>query len=101
MINFAFNISSLLGLFDLILALATVGMSLSLILRRQGTQQNNRIVFEIVQLLIVPFSLLFSGAIFIFQGWRLDPILQLALLSLHSIIIFLLIKDFYLYRGRL
>lgn len=100
MINISLNISILLGLFDLILAVAIFIMTLSLMLGRRGTQPSNSIGFYIAQLILVPTSLLLAGAIFIFQGWKLDPILQLAVLCLHLIIIFLLIKDFYMYRGR-
>lgn len=103
MINygFNFNITFLLGLFDLILAIAIFIMTLSLILGRRGTQPNNSTVFYIAQLILVPLSLLLAGAIFIFQGWRLNPSLQWAVLCLHLIIIFLVTKDFYVYRDRL
>lgn len=102
MINygFNFNIAFLLGLFDLILAIAIFIMTLSLILGRRGIQPSNSTGFYIAQLILVPTSLLLAGATFIFQGWRLDPILQIAVLCLHIIIIFLVVKDFYIYRGR-
>lgn len=102
MINYGvnFNIGFLLGLCDLILAIAIFVMTLSLILARRGTQPSNLIGFYIAQLILVPTSLLLAGAIFIFQGWRIDPISQLAVLCLHLIIIFLVVKDFYVYRGR-
>lgn len=102
MINygFSFNIIFLLGLFDLILAIAIFVMTLSLILGGRGTQPTNPIRFYIAQLFLVPLPLLLGGAIFIFQGWRLEPILQIAVLCLHFIIIFLVVKDFYVYRDR-
>ena len=102
MINYGFDftITFLLGLFDLILAVAIFVMTLSLILGGRGTQPTNPIVFYITQLILVPTLLLLAGAIFIFKGWRLDPILHIAVLCLHVIVMFLLIKDFYIYRGR-
>jgi 4-amino-4-deoxy-L-arabinose transferase-like glycosyltransferase len=100
MINFGFDITSLLGLFDLILAIAIFVMTLSLILGGRGTQPRNPIGFYIAQLFLVPLPLLLAGAIFLFRGWRLDPILQIAVLCLHLIIIFQVVKDFYVYRDR-
>ncbi|MEO1429098.1 MAG: Ycf66 family protein [Cyanobacteria bacterium J06633_8] len=41
--------------------------------------------FYIIQLLIIPIFIVFSGFILLFQGWRLDPILQLQQLILGSI----------------
>lgn len=102
MINygFSFNIALSLGLFDLIFAVTIFVMTLSLILGGRGTQPTTAIRFYIAQLILVPIPLLLAGAIFLFQGWRLDPILQIAVLCLHAIVMFLLIKDFYIYRGR-
>ncbi len=102
MINFgfSFNIAFLLGLFDIVLAIAIFVMTLSLILGGRGRQPTTTIGFDIAQLCLVPIPLLLAGTILIFQGWRLDPILQISVLCLHLIIIFLAIKDFYVYRGR-
>jgi hypothetical protein len=47
----------------------------------------------ILQLLFVPVPLILAGTILLFQAWRLDPVLQLALLLLHSPVVFSLIKD--------
>jgi hypothetical protein len=88
----------LLGLFDFILAISTFAMTLTLITKQ--TVQTNTIQFYIAQLILVPSLLLISGFILLFQGWRLDPILLLGMLCLHSIMIFLLVKDFFVYRGR-
>lgn len=102
MINFGLNlnITTLLGLFDVILAIPIFIMTLSLILGGRSTQPTTSIGFYITQLVLVPTPLLLAGAIFILQGWRLDPILQIAMLCLHAIVFFLLVKDFYAYRGR-
>lgn len=100
MINFGLNISSLLGLFDVILAIAIFITTLGLISGRRGTQTSESIGFHTAQLIIVPLFLLLAGIIFFFQGWRLDPILQIAILCLQLVVTFLLLKDFFLYRGR-
>ncbi|RQH24915.1 Ycf66 family protein [Okeania hirsuta] len=50
--------------------------------------------FDIIQWIFVPIAILLCGGILLLQGWRLDPILSFAMLSLHTILIFLLIKTF-------
>ncbi len=100
MINFGLNSSSLLGLFDVILAIIIFIMTLSLISGSRGMQTSESMGFYIAQLIIVPIFLLIAGIILIFQGWRLDPILQFGITCLQLVVFFLLIKDFSLNRGR-
>lgn len=100
MINYGLSISSLLGLFDVILAIIIFIMTLSLISGNRGMQTSESIGFHTAQLIIVPLFLAIAGIILIFQGWRLDPILQIGVLCLQLVVTFLSVKDFFLYRGR-
>jgi len=97
MINIGFNLASLLGLFDLPLSVAIFALTLQLIADKNRVQDST-VAFDIIQIVLVPLSLLICGAILILQGWRLDPLLFLVMLLLHLIIIFMWTKDFLLHR---
>jgi hypothetical protein len=76
MVNFGFNSASLLGIF---LAVAGAGLYFMRTLRPELSRDHD-IFFAAVGLL--------SGFILIFQGWRLDPILQFSQLLLAGTAIF-------------
>ena len=59
--------------------------------RNRTTSLN--LAFCIVQLEIVPIFLCFSGLVLLFQGWRLDPILQILQFLLSLLVVFLVLKD--------
>ena len=95
--SYGINWASLLGVFDLPLSLAIFGLTWKAIADKNRIQDNT-VAFDIIQIVLVPLSLLICGTIVILQGWRLDPVLFFAMLLLHLIIIFMLTKDFLLYR---
>lgn len=93
MINISFNLAFLFGLLDLILSLAYLITSIVLPIYRRRFIGEIRTILYIFQGILAPIFLLICGVIFIFQGWRLDPILQMAVSLLHLLIIYLWIKD--------
>jgi hypothetical protein len=97
MISVGFNFATLLGLLDIAIAIFYAVSSINLLSRRLT---DNAALLYIVQLLFAPLALLLVGAILIFNGWRLDPILQFAFLLLNALVIFLGAKEFSLYRNQ-
>lgn len=100
MINIGVNFTTVLGLLDVIFALAVFTLTLILLFQNQSVIRGNNGVFYIIQVILVPLCLLLAGAMFVFQGWKLDPLLTFAVLCLHVIIVFLLLKDFFINFGR-
>jgi ABC-type transport system involved in cytochrome c biogenesis permease subunit len=96
MVNIGLNSATLLGLMDVIFAVAIFTLTLILLFQNEFARRGSQIGLYIIQTIIVPICLLLAGAIFVFQGWRLDPILTFAVLCLHVIIVFLLLKDFFI-----
>ncbi|MGM3305711.1 Ycf66 family protein [Anabaena sp. WFMT] len=66
---------------------------LFLLFLRRSKPRDLILVFYIIQLIFVPLIMLFCGFILLFQGWRLDPILQFGQFLLLILINYLLIKD--------
>ena len=100
MINIGVNLTTVLGLLDVIFALAVFTLTLILLFQNQSVLRGSNSVFYIVQVILVPACLMLAGAMFVFQGWRLDPPLTFAVLCLHLIIVFLVLKDFFINFGR-
>jgi hypothetical protein len=93
MVNFGFNGGSLLGCLDVILAIAYLAWSIFVVIAR-GREFGTVFVFLfVIQALIALGTLILSGLILIFQGWRLDPILQLGYFLLNILIIYVGLKD--------
>ena len=86
MINLSIGFQSLLGLLDILLALS--------ILNESRKKLSSKEYFDIIQWIFVPITILLCGGILLFQGWRIEPILSFAILLLHTILVFLLIKTF-------
>lgn len=98
MVNFGLNFASLLGLLDIFLALAYLALSIALPIARRRDIGVTGIVLYIIQGIIAPFFLLITGFILIFQGWRLDPLLQFSYFLLQFLVIYLGVKDIILFR---
>jgi hypothetical protein len=87
MVNLGFNLTTLLGLLDLLGVIGYFVLAISQISR--GAYSSNstfNTAIQLLELLVSPIALFFSGIILIFNGWRLDPILLLQQLLLHVII---------------
>ncbi len=87
MVNYGLNLASLLGFFLALFGLLLVPLGLSF--RRPFRIRN---LFQDILLALV---CLLCGFILIFQGWRLNPILQFGQILLIVSIIYLSIKDIF------
>lgn len=83
------NFASLLGLLDIVLAIAYVAVSLTLRERRDEDATG----LYLVQVGVIFVILQLCGIILFTQGWRLDPILQFAYLLLNLLVVYLTVKD--------
>lgn len=87
MVNFGFNSASLLGALLALFGLLLVPLGLSF---RRPFRKGN--LFQDILLALV---CLLCGFVLIFQGWRLDPILQFGQFLLTVSFIYLVIKDIF------
>ncbi|WP_414619019.1 Ycf66 family protein [Calothrix sp. CCY 0018] len=91
--NLGINIAYFLGLLQIIFGLFYLILVVVQLVRIGNRVSRFATIFYIIQLVIIPIFLLLSGFILIFQGWRLDPILQFQPLILFALIFYLSIKD--------
>ncbi|HEY9636632.1 MAG TPA: hypothetical protein V6D14_24750 [Coleofasciculaceae cyanobacterium] len=98
MVNYGINVGSLLGIVDVILAIAYLAISIALAIVRRRDLGVTGVALYIVQTIFAPLILLVSGFVLFFQGWRLDPTLLFAFLLLHLLLIYLGITDVNLLR---
>ncbi|MDY6898841.1 MAG: Ycf66 family protein [Cyanobacteriota bacterium] len=92
-INIGFNPASILGLFQIVLGLLYLIFSIILLLLNRNRTTSLTLAFYLIQLVVAPIFLGSSGFILLFQGWRLDPVLQFQQLILSFLVSFLLFKD--------
>lgn len=57
------------------------------------SNSNNNIFVQIFESVVIPNMLFFGGAILVFQGWRLDPILQTQAAWMLIAIVYLVFKS--------
>ena len=93
MINIGFDLTILLGLTYLLLAIVYFILILVALVQRRARLTGWVLLTYIIQAIFIPVLLLICGLILIFQGWRLDPVLQLEQFLLAVIIFYLIIKD--------
>ena len=87
MVNFSFTLTTLLGLLDIAGAVYYLCLTIGSItqgVRRSASPLNT--VLKVWELLVCPIALFLSGVILFFNGWRLDPIMQLQQLFFHLIV---------------
>jgi hypothetical protein len=97
MVNFGLNSASILGLFDIILAVVYFVLPIIFVVQKNNIIGTGGVLFYVIQAKIAPFVLLLTGMILLFQGWRLDPILQFAMLLQQLLIIYNVLKDIYIF----
>lgn len=74
-----------------------------LLFKRSSRLGSKAFVIYLLQALLIPCIMLLCGLIFVFQGWRLDPILRVAQFLLTLLIIYFSVKDIVInevYRNR-
>ena len=86
-VNFGVNVTSLLGILLLLLGLLII--PLGLVFRRPFHSAN------LVQDIVLALVFLLCGFIFVFQGWRYDPIMQFGQLLITLSVIYLVVKDIF------
>ncbi|WP_019508884.1 Ycf66 family protein [Pleurocapsa sp. PCC 7319] len=94
MVNFGLNFISVVGLFDVLGGIGYFILIITQVL--ESVRKSNSslyIILKVLELLFCPIALLLSGGILIFNGWRLDPILQFQQLLFHLIVIVCLVKE--------
>ncbi|MBD2239555.1 hypothetical protein H6G35_23570 [Aulosira sp. FACHB-113] len=70
-----------------------MGFMVFLLFKRASRLGSIAFIIYLIQALLIPSIMLLCGFIFVFQGWRLDPILQFAQFLLTSLIIYFSVKD--------
>lgn len=102
-VNFGINLAGLIGIIYLLLTIPYFIFMLVWLVRRGARLAGWALALYIIQVIFTPIILLLCGFILLFQGWRLDPILQFGQLLLSLLIIYLTIKDIVInavYRNR-
>ncbi|MEM6401539.1 MAG: Ycf66 family protein [Cyanobacteria bacterium P01_D01_bin.116] len=85
--------ASPLGFIQIIFGLFYLVFAIIKLIQNRSRLSNLATAFYIIQLIFLPLLLLFSGLILVFQGWRLDPILQLQQLILSVLVFYFSLKD--------
>lgn len=102
-VNFGLNIASLLGILYVIFGIAYMIFMVFLLFRRVNRLSGGAFIIYLLQALLIPSVMLLTGFILIFQGWRLDPILQFSQVLLTVLIVYFSVKDILInevYRNR-
>lgn len=92
-VNYGINLTTLIGLIYIILSIVYFIATILLLTRRANRPNYSALVLSIFQAIIVPSLLLVSGIILLFQGWRLDFILQFQQFLLFGLITYFIVKD--------
>ncbi|AFY54073.1 Ycf66 protein N-terminus [Rivularia sp. PCC 7116] len=96
-VNIGTNPASLLGLLQMIFGLFYLIFLIVKLTRIWNRISSSARTFYLIQLLVFPIFIVFSGFILLFQGWRLDPILQFQQLLLSALVFYLSLKDIVFY----
>lgn len=92
-VNIGFNPASLLGFLQMIFGLLYFVFAIVKLVIIWNRISSLKRTSNIILLLITPIFLIASGFILLFQGWRLDPILQLQKLILSFLVFYFGSKD--------
>ncbi|MEH2293547.1 Ycf66 family protein [Nostoc sp.] len=92
-VNFGVNLAGLIGIIYLLWAILYLILTVAWLAQRGSRLRGWALALYIIQLIFTPIIMLLSGAILLFQGWRLDPILQFEQVLLLVLILYLSIKD--------
>jgi lysylphosphatidylglycerol synthetase-like protein (DUF2156 family) len=95
-VNFGANVASLIGFAYILLSLVYLIFMIVWLASRARRLNSSSLVLYIIQVIFIPIILLLSGLILIFQGWRLDPILQFSQLLLTLLVFYLIVKNIFI-----
>ncbi|MBN3909660.1 MAG: hypothetical protein HWQ35_24930 [Nostoc sp. NMS1] len=102
-VNFGLNIAGLIGIIYLLLAIGYFILTVAWLAQRGTRLAGWALALYIIQVIFTPIIMLMCGIILFFQGWRLDPILQIEQFLLLLLILYFTIKDIVMnavYRNR-
>ncbi|QKQ76744.1 Ycf66 family protein [Nostoc sp. TCL240-02] len=102
-VNFGINLAALIGIIYLLLAIVYFLLTVAWLAQRGTRLTSWGLALYIIQVIFTPIIMLMCGMILFFQGWRLDPILQIEQFLLLLLIIYFTIKDILInavYRNR-
>ena len=84
---------TLIGFAYILLSVVYFFFMIAWLIPRFSRLNPSAITTYILQIIFIPIPILISGSILVFQGWRLDPILQFSNFLLFLVLMYLLIKD--------
>lgn len=87
------SFASLIGWLQVLGAIGYFAISVGQIIATSQAQRQSEQGFRIMQTIVVPPLLLLSGVVLIFNGWRLDPLLQFQALLITGLIGYLIFMD--------
>jgi len=87
----------LLGSSGMILGILYLVLSVFSVNWREQFIDRYGVILYLFQGVIAPVLIFFSGLIFLFHGWRLDPVLSYAAFLNYFLIIYFVVKDGYLF----
>lgn len=102
-VNFGLNLAGLIGIIYVLLAIVYFILTVAWLAQRGTRLTGWALALYIIQVLFTPIIMLFCGILLFFQGWRLDPILQIEQFLLLLLIVYFTIKDIVInavYRNR-
>ncbi|BDA66692.1 hypothetical protein CAL7716_008580 [Calothrix sp. PCC 7716] len=92
-VNVGTTPATLLGVIYILTSIVYFFFLIAWLIPRFSRINPSAITTCILQIILIPIPILISGFILLFQGWRLDPILQLGNLLLFLVLIYFLITD--------
>lgn len=103
MVNYGINLAGLLGIIYILFGVAYFILVIIWLAQTARKLNASALVIYIIPAIFAPILMFICGVILVFQGWRLDPILQFMQILLSILIIYLSIKDIVInavYRNR-
>ena len=92
-INIGSTPATLIGVVHMIIGIIYFVFMIAWLIPRFTRLSSWATTMYLIQIIFVPIALILSGFILTFQGWRLDPILQLGQFLISLALFYFLIKD--------
>jgi Ycf66 protein N-terminus len=92
-VNIGVTPVTLIGLAYILLSVVYFFFMIAWLIPRFNRLNPSATTMYILQIIFIPIPILISGFILVFQGWRLDPILQFGNFLIFLVLMYLLIKD--------
>ncbi|MBC6431751.1 hypothetical protein FM036_13500 [Nostoc sp. HG1] len=102
-VNFGLNLAGLIGIIYVLLAIVCFILTVAWLAQRGTRLTGWAVALYIIQVVFTPIIMFLCGIGLFFQGWRLDPILQIEQFLLLLLIVYFTIKDIIInavYRNR-